>query len=259
MDRRIKGILFDLGDTLLDFGQLDVTSLFEAGGHLAYQYLKDLEQPLPPFRRYLKTQLWAIRRNYFLSRITRREFNSVDLILRLAARTGQDLTREHALRLAWLWYEPLSKEATVEEGLPETLRRLRDSGLTLGLVSNTFIPADVLDRHLAQEGLLEFLPVRTYSCDVGYRKPSRRIFRAALDAADLAAGETLFVGDSLRADIKGANRMGIVTVLKDPTDRHARSRIKPHHRIRRLTELPAVVAEYNGDEGDGLPSGEVEK
>ena len=242
MARRIKGILFDLGDTLLDFGQLDVTSLFEAGGHLAYRHLRDLDQPLPPFPRYLKTQLWAIRWNYFLSRITRREFNSVDLILRLGAKMGQSLTRAQALRLAWLWYEPLSRVATVEDGLGETLGRLRDSGL----VSNTFIPGDVLDRHLDREGLLEFLPVRLYSCDVGYRKPSRRIFRAALDSADLKPDQALFVGDSPRADIKGANRMGLVSVLKDPSGRHDRSRIQPHHRIRRIADLPDVVEQYNG-------------
>jgi len=249
MARSIQGILFDLGDTLLDFGQLDVTSLFEAGGRRAYRHLKDLDQPLPPFRRYMKSQLWHIRWNYLLSRITRREFCSADLILRLGAKMGHRLTREQALRLAWLWYEPLSQVATVEDGLDETLARLRDAGLTLGLVSNTFIPGDVLDRHLEREGLLEFLPIRVYSCDVGYRKPSRRIFRAALERADLKPDEAMFVGDSLRADIKGANRMGLVSVLKDPAGRHDGARIQPHHRIRCIADLHDIVEQYNGGAG----------
>ena len=127
-----------------------------------------------------------------------------------------------------------------------TLGGLRDDGLKLGIVSNTFIPAEVLDRHLQSECLLELLPIRVYSCDVGFRKPRPQIFRAALSRSGLAAGQTLFVGDNMRADIYGANRMGMISVLKDPLGRHRRSRIRPRHRICRLAELRGIVARYNG-------------
>ena len=245
MSQRIKGILFDLGDTLLDFPHVDVTKMFAAGARLAYEYLRQIGQPLPPFHKYHRMQLWAIRQRYFLSRITRREFNALDLIARLGARMGQTLTRSHAVELAWLWYEPLSKRAVMEADLPTTLRQLRDRSLTLGLVSNTFIPAEALDRHLRRESLIDLLPVRVYSCNVGRRKPHQRIFDVALGEARLRPDQTLFVGDSPRADIKGANRAGMISVLKDPAQRHAKSRIKPHHRIARIAELIDIVAGYN--------------
>jgi len=35
--RRIEAILFDLGDTLLDFGEIDRHEIFELGTRLAYQ------------------------------------------------------------------------------------------------------------------------------------------------------------------------------------------------------------------------------
>jgi len=250
MSRRIKGILFDLGDTLLHFSHVDVTRMFKAGSKLAYMYLKQLDQPLPPFGRYHRMQLRAIRWRYFLSRITKREFNALDLIARLGARMGQTLTREHAVELAWLWYEPLSKRAVVEQDLQATLSELRDGRLTLGLVSNTFIPAEALDRHLHRENLLDLLPVRVYSCNVGCRKPSKRIFEIALQKAQLQPDQTLFVGDSPRADIKGANQAGMISVLKDPAGRYAKSRIKPHHRIDRIADLTDVVAQYNQGQAD---------
>lgn len=243
--RPVEGIFFDLGDTLLDFGPVDVRGLFEAGAHLAYQYLGKLRQPLPRFDKFHRKQLWAIRWSYFKSRITRREFNSLDVLGRMADDMGQDLTEEQAEELAWLWYLPLRRTATIEPGTAEMLRRFSDRGLKLGVISNTFVPGQVLDRHLGEEGLLELLPWRIYSCDVRYRKPNRKIFRLALKKAGLEAHRTIFVGDSLRADVRGANRSGMISVLKDPTGERTLSSATPRHRIRKLSELEPLVEGYN--------------
>lgn len=249
--RRIEGILFDLGDTLLDFGVVDVQSMFQQGGRLAYQYLSDLKLPLPSYKRFYRRQLWAIRWSYFKSRFTRREFNALDVLGRQAADMGHDLTPEQTVQLAWMWYAPLSRQARVEDNARKVLCELRDAGLTIGLVSNTFVPGEVLDRHLQQVNLLDLLPIRVYSCDVAYRKPHPSIFAMALERTGLRAASTLFVGDSPDADILGANRAGLISVLKDPLNRHARSKIKPAHRINRLEQLSEIVAQYNG--GDSSP------
>lgn len=245
MTQRIRGILFDLGDTLLDFGQVDPRSLFEAGGRLAYEYLQRLGQPLPSFASFHRKQLWQIRWNYLRSRFTRREFNALELIGRISDRMGHDLTHDQVVELAWLWYEPLSRRAKVEADLPRLLGEFRDTGLKLGVVSNTFIPGEVLDRHLAAEGLLEYLPIRVYSCDVRYRKPHPSIFTVALDRCGLKARETLFVGDSLKADICGANRAGLVSVWKSPVTVDSQSGIRARHHIQRLAELGAILSQYN--------------
>jgi len=242
---RIKGILFDLGDTVLDFAPVDIRVMFEAGAKLAYEYLQGLDQPVPSFAKFHRKQLWAIRWSYLKSRITRREFNSLELIGRVGKSMGHNLNDEQMAHLAWLWYEPLSRCATVETGLLDLLQGFRDDGLTLGLVSNTFVPAEVLDKHLRQEGLLEFFPVRVYSCQVRYRKPSAEVFRIALERTGLEPSQALFVGDSPQADIDGANRAGLVSVLKDPKGRHDGIRIKPAYRIRQLSQLPGIVARHN--------------
>ena len=240
----IKGILFDLGDTLVDFGHLDVPTLFEAGARQTYDYLQSLGERLPSFAAYHRRQLRAIRWNYFKSKLTRREFNSLDLLGRLGAKMGHRLTGQQMLELAWLWYEPLSRCATTEEGLANLLRGLAGQGVKLGLVSNTFVPSEVLDRHLGQLGLLELLPLRVYSCQVGYRKPHPGIFAIALHQAGLEAAETMFVGDSPRADIFGANRAGMISVLKDPAGRHGDNKVRPRHRIKSLSQLPGIVLQY---------------
>jgi FMN phosphatase YigB (HAD superfamily) len=159
----LKGILFDLGDTLLDFGPVDTIELFEQGARLAYGYLQQLKLSLPSLSAYHRKQLRAIRWAYVKSLVTRREFNSIDIMDRTARGMGHQLTRAQLEELVWLWYQPLGRQATVEPGLSEVLEDLTRQGLKLGVVSNTFIPASALDRHLQQENLLHFFPVRVYS------------------------------------------------------------------------------------------------
>lgn len=245
--QRIKGVLFDLGDTLLNFRHVDVARMFKIGARMAYKRLQRLNKPLPSFRRYHFMKMLAVRWNHLKSLITGREFNSLDTLTRLNAKMNIHLSRQETLELAWLWYRPLSKASIIDPDARAVLEQLRAAGLTLGLVSNTFIPGEILDRHLEQEGLLEYLPIRVYSCDVRRRKPDPRIFRLALAKSGLAPEEALFVGDSPKADVRGANRLGMISVLKDPLDTYSGGGILPRYRIRRLSELLEIVAEHNGD------------
>lgn len=56
----------------------------------------------------------------------------------------------------------------------------------------------------------------------------------------------MFVGDSPVADIAGASRVGMVSVLKDPAGRYATGPVRADHTISRLSELPAILAGYDG-------------
>lgn len=250
MAKRIAGILFDLGDTLLRFGAVDVRALFKLGARQAYAYLQEKGKRLPPFRRYHRRHLWSIWWNNLLCRLTGREFNSGELMARHCRRLHLQLTEQDIHRLVQLWYEPLGSLAWVEEGTLEALERLRDAGLKLGVVSNTFFPGAVLDEQLAHEGMLELLPVRVYSSDIGYRKPGEKIFQHALKRMGLAAGETLFVGDTPPADVVGANRAGLVSVLIDPEEDYPNGSVRAVYRIRAIPELLDIVAEHNAKAQD---------
>ena len=90
----IQGILLDLGDTLLDFGPVDTIALFEQGAKLTYAYLDERGIPLQSFSEYHRKQLRAVRWAYAWSHIRRREFNSLDVIGKLAIQIGRASCRE---------------------------------------------------------------------------------------------------------------------------------------------------------------------
>lgn len=92
------------------------------------------------------------------------------------------------------------------------LDALRNRGLKLGLVSNAFDPREILQPDLERMGLAERLDFAVFSSEVGRRKPDPAIFRVALEALQVEPEETIFVGDRLYEDVRGAGELGMTTV-----------------------------------------------
>lgn len=67
-------------------------------------------------------------------------------------------------------------------------------------------------RHL---GLGERIQSLTISGEIGIRKPKIEIFQVACERADVSPTKAMFVGDTIKNDIVGANRAGMISVLID--------------------------------------------
>ncbi len=99
--------------------------------------------------------------------------------------------------------------------LPEAhsvLRRLKDTNLKLGIISN-------FDYRLY--GILEGLALRpffetvTISSEAGYAKPAPQIFATALSDLGVTSAEAVHIGDSEQMDIRGAQDAGLRAILID--------------------------------------------
>ena len=96
----------------------------------------------------------------------------------------------------------------VDDGLPNVVR----GSIAGSIVSNAIDPGWLLPRDLEQMGLAERLDFAVFSSEVGFRKPHPAIFERALDALDVVPERTLFVGDRLYEDVRGAGELGMTTV-----------------------------------------------
>jgi len=99
-----------------------------------------------------------------------------------------------------------------------TLEALRAEGFRTGVVSNGTSGVEHCLRAAGVTARVDFVLV---SALCGWEKPAPRIFQMALEAAGLAAGEVVFVGDHYLADITGARQMGMWAVLIDREGRGA--------------------------------------
>lgn len=241
-ERNIRAILFDLGDTLVEFGKIDMRQFFEIGSRNSYDYLVEKHYPVPPWSRYRRRFRFRIGMGLLRVKLTQREPDPVQWLQRFHRSIGVILDAEAALELSFRLFDPIRRAGIVPDGTLETLSTLTKSGYSLALISNTFAPGLVHDAQLAEADLLEWLPLRFYSCEMGYRKPHRRIFEAALRRMGVRPWQAVIVGDRMDTDIKGGRRAGLTTILKVPNGLRPRGRHQPHHVIRRLTELPALLS-----------------
>jgi len=248
----IKAVLFDLGETLLNFGKVNSTQLFRQGARLSYDFLKSCGQPVGNFEYYCWRNLIALRIRHLISNITKKDINSSALLRGIGTKKGIRLDAQQWRDFAWHWYEPLSKIATTEPKIKETLaaiRAVREPPLPLGIVSNTFVNAHSLEKHLKQLGLLDFFGVRVYSYEFDFRKPDVRIFKIAAERIGEPAERILYVGDHIDNDIKPALRIGMKAVLKDAYTNAGQTPPYGAHKITRLADLPALIQEINAQMG----------
>jgi putative hydrolase of the HAD superfamily len=240
---KVKAILFDLGETLINFGKIDTGRLFKESARCSYEFLRQTGQPVCGFQRYYLRNVFALRVMYAWSYIVGRDFDSLELLRTIGLKRGYRLSEEQWRQFAWCWYEPLSKIATTEPDIRETLSKLRDAGLKLAIVSNTFVTGSSLDRQLKEVDIFEFFLLRMYSHETPWRKPNVKIFNEAARRLGLEPQEILFVGDRLDNDIKGAVKSGMLPILKSAytnKDRRIPSTIR---KINLLSELPPLLVQ----------------
>ena len=238
---KIKAVLFDLGETLLNFGKVNTTRLFRQGAHLSYDFLRGIGQPVGSFNCYFWRGLINIRIRHWLTGITGNDFDALTVLKRIGTKAGLNLSDEQWRHLAWMWYEPFSKVCRVEPDIADTLAKLKKMGLKLGIVSNTFIHSSSLEKHLEQLGILDFFDFRLYSYQFDFRKPDTRIFKAAAEKIGEMLENILFVGDRIDKDIKPALKAGMHAVLKTAYTNVGRSVPAGVMRIDNLGELPALI------------------
>jgi putative hydrolase of the HAD superfamily len=116
-----------------------------------------------------------------------------------------------------------------------TLAALQEAGLLLGIVSNF---EAWLEDWFGLHELIETFPVRVISGIEGIEKPDERIYRLALERANVDATDTAYVGDNPEFDVVPPAALGMFPVLVDRRDRF------PDHtgaRVRDLRELPAIL------------------
>lgn len=108
------------------------------------------------------------------------------------------------LRAEWLLARPYPEVPAVLEAL---------AGVPTAVVSNA---DDAMLKAILARNRLEFDAVVTSEACRAY-KPAAPIFEAALRELGVAPAEALHVGDSLEADVGGAQRLGMATAWVDRT------------------------------------------
>jgi HAD superfamily hydrolase (TIGR01549 family) len=133
----------------------------------------------------------------------------------------------------------------VEEDTLPTLLALRQANYRLGMISNAGDDQDVQSL-VDKAGVRSYFEVIVTSAAQGIRKPNPRIFHTVLDQLGVEPSRAAMVGDTLGADILGAQNAGVyaiwITRRADvPSNAAHRDTIQPDAAIHDLAELPVLL------------------
>ena len=135
----------------------------------------------------------------------------------------------------------LASATYLPDGNMETLEYLRRKDYQFALISNfDFAPTayELLDRY----DLRKYFEKIFISIEVGWRKPSKNIFHAALDGCKINHDEVIHVGDNFGADIVGAYNLGIDSVwLNRKVEELKHDSASPNYIIFKLPEITILL------------------
>lgn len=174
----------------------------------------------------------------------------------VAADKGLDLTREQSEQLweAWNLGGAFFGRRLFDDAI-DTLDTLRNCGYRLGCVTNRSFCGPAFMEEIEEHGLTDLFDTIAISCDVGYMKPHPGIYEHALEAAGVEPEEAVMVGDSLRADIAGAQALGMTGIwCQRPGIVEDIDGVRPDFTIdelRDLPRLPCIRADGQAEAGSG--------
>ncbi|MBN2045521.1 MAG: HAD family hydrolase [Anaerolineales bacterium] len=240
----IKAVIFDLGNTLLYFdgdwpevfARAD-QGIFESLVKSGLQLEKDTF--IPAFRQRLADY-------HYQREIDFREHSTHRILKDSLAAFGHTGVDETILKDALkAMYAASQKFWLPEVDLLPTMKTLKNRGYRIGLLSNAGDDQDV--QRLVDKGKIRpYLEYVLTSAAGGIRKPDSRIFELAVGMFGLSNHQVAMVGDTLGADIIGANQIGLYSIwitrrADTPENREHRKTITPDAEIKTLAELPDLL------------------
>ena len=227
--KSIKGVIFDLDNTLLDFMKMKefavkaaVKGMIEAG------LMVDEEDSYTEIVRIYEEFGWENQKVFDV--FIEKQIGHVEHKYLAAGIVAYRRAREANL----MAYPNVNK----------TLMALAKSGIKLGVVSDA--PSREAWMRIYYLNLYHFFDVVITFDDSGERKPSEKPFKLCLDALNLDPDETIMVGDWPERDVVGAKNLGMKTAFARYGDTFGTVNSGADWDLNDIYQLFMIINEYNG-------------
>lgn len=227
---KIEHIFFDLDHTLWDFEKNSSETLTEIFHEFQLEKFVDNRERFLATYQTVNGQYWKKYRDGIIDKQTVRFGRFADTLNRFnipdAERLGQQIGDEYVKRGP--------HKTHLFEGTHETLAYLKGR-YQLHIITNGF--KEVQSVKMAGADLNKYFDIILCSEDVGVNKPNKKVFHRALELAAGKPENSVMIGDNLEADIIGAQKVGISTILFDPKKEHQTSITPTIHYLKDLQNL----------------------
>jgi putative hydrolase of the HAD superfamily len=243
----IRGVIFDLGSTLIDFegdyASIIPDSIDTIADHLLNNGVKfNRSEFITEFNQALGK--YHDRRNE-----DHVEHTTYAILREVLAPLTDGIPEEDLLRDGLAAMYAISEDLwRPKAAMRKVLDQLADASYRLGLLSNAGDEANV-QRLIDKVGIRAYFDPILISAALGIRKPDPRPIAMILEGWGLSPTQVVMVGDLLEADILGAKRAGIHSIwLCDTQDTEQEDHldwIQPSAIAGDLSEVPDIIQGWN--------------
>lgn len=233
---KIKAICFDFGNTLIEFGPKQVAYEYAA----LHKALQDQFGPCDPdlLKSIRARQIVAPFSNGYLENDLRTICHELIVgIYNIQPNYSQ------VEKLMQTRFDTFVQVVELPDGVRTLLKKLRKR-FVLGFLSNYPCTKSVL-ASLNKIGISDLFESITISGDVGYVKPHAKPFEVMLSQLELYPAECVYIGDNWLADVQGAKRVGMHSVLTTQFTAYekyepAEGDFSPDMRVKHIQELEGL-------------------
>ena len=198
-DRRpVKAVIFDWGGTLTPWHDIDLVAQWDEYARVYDPDDVELAQ------RLAQAELAQWREQQ-----ATRGANGTGALEHIWAAAGVDTDSPRHPAAVQAYLRGWDPHTIADPDAIETLTRLSESQIAIGVLSNTMWPREHHEAVFERDGLLGLIDVAVYSSELPVAKPHLDAFRAVLDGLGASAEEAVFVGDRPWDDVHGAQQVGM--------------------------------------------------
>ena len=207
----IDGVLFDYGRTLVTFTPYPKDKLLAVIRRYRPRIEAAIGVPAPEAETILRDVLRPLEAYVSSESEDEVDYNDVyrDTWHSAGMKLSDDLLHEILDSEQQVW----DRSVRVDPDTHQVLDWLRVQGIRRGICSNAPFPPELMRRQMSSKGIAQMVDAIVLSSEVGKRKPSPELYRAALDAIGTKAERTVFVGDRLREDYEGPRSVGMRAII----------------------------------------------
>ncbi|GAB5565726.1 MAG: YjjG family noncanonical pyrimidine nucleotidase [Winogradskyella sp.] len=225
MKEKLKHVFFDLDHTLWDFDKnsgLTFEKIFRINNiDVELRTFLDVYEPI-------NFNYWKLYREERVTKSALRYGRLKDAFDAVGVYVSDFQINQ--LSVAYIDY--LTTFNHLFDGTIEILEYLKHK-YELHIITNGFEEAQ--ERKMKNANIKHYFKTITNSEMVGVKKPNPKIFNFALGLANATPEESIMIGDSLEADIQGADNIGMQTIHFDYKD------VTNNHDFKRVIDLKSLI------------------
>lgn len=202
----LTAVIFDIDDTLYDYDIINDKAVEYAGRWLCDSTDIALSDYYAAFEQGRK-----ITKKYIGDRAARH--NRLIYFQRMSEILGLNPI-EYSLELYEKYWGYMLDNMALSEGALELIKKLKKDGIKVGICTD--LTSHIQHRKLRKLGIAPYIDAFVSSEEADAEKPDKAIFNLILEKLNVKPNEAVYVGDSYKKDVLGADNVGMFPVWYNP-------------------------------------------